>query len=84
MIPDAAFLRQRDGELRFRHRIHRRRKQRDIQLDLPSQMRARISISGDEISTGGDQQYIIECDRITDDLGVCHVQLLHLRCGGVK
>ncbi|VTZ21278.1 hypothetical protein MPC1_10450002 [Methylocella tundrae] len=57
---DAAGLRQRDGELRLGHSVHRRRDDRDVQADRRGQAGAQIDAARHDLGMAGQKQYVVE------------------------
>ncbi len=62
LVDDAqtAFARHGDGRLGLRHRIHGRRQERDIQLDLIGQIRFQLYFLGQHLAAARNQQNIIK------------------------
>ena len=52
---DSAFLRQGDGEVFFRDRVHRRTDQRAVQVDLPRQPRGNIDLVWQNVGITGQE-----------------------------
>ena len=63
---DAAGLGQRDRERAFGDRVHRRRDQRDAELDLAGEARAGIGIAGQHRRGRRNQHHVVECQRLAD------------------
>ena len=61
-----AFARHGDGRLRLRHRIHGRRQERDIQLDLIGQIRFQLYFLGQHLAAARNQQNIIKSQSLTN------------------
>ena len=64
---DAAVLREGDGQPGFRDVIHRRGKQRDVQPDGPGQLCCEADFSGQDGGVGGNEQDVVERERLLDD-----------------
>jgi len=73
--PDAAFLRQRDGQRRLGHGVHGCRDDGDIDLDVPGQGGARVRLARHEVALGGDQQDVIKRNPFRDDFCTVHEPL---------
>jgi len=58
--PQAALLRDGDGQPRLRHRVHGRAQQRDVQADRPGQARAHVRVARKHPRTRGAQQHVVE------------------------
>src|SRR6266850_756299 len=63
---DAAFLRDGDGEARFGHRIHRRRDERNIQLELATEPAFQGGVTRQDARVGGKEEDIVEGQRLLD------------------
>ena len=68
LVDDAqtALARHGDGRLRLRHRIHGRRQERDIQLDLIGQIRFQLYFLGQHLAAARNQQNIIKSQSLTN------------------
>jgi hypothetical protein len=64
---DAAFLRERDGEARFGHRVHGGRQQRDVELDRAGEAGGEADFAGEDGRVGGNEQDVVESERLLDD-----------------
>ena len=60
---DAAGLRHGDGEPRFGHRVHGRRKDRDVELDVAGDHRADVGLPGHDLRVTGLQQHVVKSQR---------------------
>src|SRR3954469_10864902 len=63
---DAAFLRDGDGEARLGDRVHRRRHDRNVQLEAAGEAGAEVGVARQDARVGGKQQHIIEGQRLLD------------------
>ena len=61
---DAALLRQRDGQPRLGHRVHRGGDQRDVQRDVAGELGRELNVAGEDRRVGGDEQHVIEGQRL--------------------
>ena len=57
---DAAFLRKRDGETRFRHRVHAGGNHRDVDAQVARELRLQLRVAGEDFGVGGDEQDVVE------------------------
>jgi len=69
---DTAFLSKRYRKSRLRNGIHRRRYYRDIYPDIICQLRGRIGLDWHKVALAGDQQDIVKCNAICNNLAVIH------------
>ena len=58
---DTALLRERDGQSCLRYRVHRGRAERDLELDVASELSGRIGFIWQNIRTGRDQEHVVKC-----------------------
>ena len=79
-----AFLRQRDRQRCFGNGIHRRGNEGNIQFNVPREPRMGIRIGRNKFTASGNQQHIIKRDRIVNNLGVIHVQIIDTGRSDVK
>ena len=63
---DAAGLGHRDRQRAFGHRVHRRRDQRDAELDLAGEAGAGIGVAGQHRGGRRDQHHVVEGQRLPD------------------
>ena len=59
---DAALLRQRDRQMRFRDRIHGRADDGNVQPDVPREAGARVGLSGENAAAGRLQKHVVESE----------------------
>ena len=57
---DAAFLRERNGEVRFRHRVHGGGNHRDVQREATGDLRGEDGVAREDGRVGGDEQNVVE------------------------
>ena len=57
---DAAFLRKRDGEVRFRHRVHGGGNHRDVEREATGDLRGEDGVAREDGRVGGDEQNVVE------------------------
>jgi hypothetical protein len=67
---DAAEPCEPDREARLRHRVHRRRGDRDRQLDRPRQPRARRHVARQDVRLRRDEQHVVEGESLVPELAV--------------
>jgi hypothetical protein len=60
--PDAALLRERNGQVRFRHRIHGRADNRNIQADAPGEASARVGVGRHHRAARRLQKYVVKSE----------------------
>ena len=65
-IADPAVLGHRDRELGLGHGIHRRRQERNAELDLAGQARADVDLGRQDLGVRGLEQDVIEGQRLSD------------------
>jgi hypothetical protein len=63
---DAAFLGHRDGEARLGHRVHRRRNQRQVELEAPGEPGLQRNFTRQDAGVGGEEEDIVEGQRLLD------------------
>ncbi len=63
---ETAGLRHCDRERAFRHRIHRRRDQRNAELDLAGQARFGLGLGGQDPGGGGNEKNVVEGESLTE------------------
>ena len=63
---DAAQLRHDDRHVGLGHRVHRRRQDRDVQLDRLGHMGGRVRLAGQHIGFGGLQQHVVKGEAKAD------------------
>ena len=63
-MPPACAMR--DRERAFGHRVHRRRDQRDAELDLAGEARSRVGVAGQDRGGRRDQHDVVEGERLPD------------------
>ena len=68
--PDPALARERDREARLGHRVHRRRDDRDRELDRARQARARRDVVRQDVRLGRDEQHVVEGEPFAAELPV--------------
>jgi hypothetical protein len=71
---ESALSRERDAQTRFRHCIHGRRTDGDVDGNLPGQARARVHLRGQHGGLAGHQQHIVKSKRLENGC-VHHVRI---------
>ena len=69
---DPAGLRHRDRERAFGHRVHRRRDQRDAELDLAGDAGAGVGLAGQDAGCRRDQHHVVKGQRLPDFHRACY------------
>src|SRR5262249_13776207 len=77
---DAAFLRDRDREARLGDGVHRRRDERDVELDFLRQPGLEADFSGEDAGVGGNQEDVIKGESLLNQTHV-HTQKAALYAG---
>ena len=70
---DAAFLCHRDRERRLGHRVHRRRDERDVELDVARQPGLEADIAGQDAGVGRYEKDVVKGESLLDWTH-CHTQ----------
>ena len=63
----AAFLGEGDRKTGFGHRVHRRGNQRDVQGDVPGELRLERDVAGQDARMSGKKKDVVERQRLLDD-----------------
>jgi len=61
---DAALLRDGDGEARLGHRVHRRRDDRDVELEGSGEARLQGDFARQDAGVGGQEKNVVEGQRL--------------------
>ena len=68
--PDPALARERDGEAGLGHRVHRRRDDRDREVDRGRQAGARRDVVRQDVRLGRDEEHVVEGEPLAAELPV--------------